>query len=144
MESTIIMARMIRASHASCETCEPRRNLSMNDLLKLGLGNLMGHDLPGEMPPPHHQDTVAVVEYLRDLVGDHDDGEPLGGEVLDDLIDPIFAVHVDADGRTIQDQDTGLGGEPLGDHDALLVAPRQRADGVIRARDLDSEVTNPV
>src|SRR3954466_10645004 len=99
MESTTIMARMIKASQTSCEPCAPRRTLCMDDLPELSLGNVMGHDLAGEAPLPHHQDAVAVVEHLRDLVGDHDDGQPPGGEVLDDLVNPVFSVQVDADGR---------------------------------------------
>src|SRR3954464_15376315 len=96
MESTTIMARMIRASQTSCEPCAPCRILRMDDIPEFGLGNVMGHDLAGEAPLPHHQDTVAVVEHLRDLVGDHDDGQALGGEILDDLVDPVFSVQVDA------------------------------------------------
>ena len=37
-------------------------------------------------------------------------------------------------GRLVEDQDVGLGREPLGDHDLLLVAARERAYRRDRAR----------
>ena len=42
-------------------------------------------------------------------------------------------------GRLVEHQDVGLGREPLGDHDLLLVAARERAHGVIARGGLDRE-----
>ena len=50
---------------------------------------------------------------------------PRSRQLAHDLVDALLVLDVDADGRAVEDQDLGLGGEPLGEHDALLVAARE-------------------
>ena len=49
---------------------------------------------------------------------------PVIRQLLDDLIDLVFRADVDAPGRLVEDEDLGIGIDPLGEDDLLLVAPR--------------------
>lgn len=55
------------------------------------------------------------------------------------MIDLELGADVDAAGRFVQDEDNGVGGEPSGQHDLLLIAARKLPDLVVGVRCLDSE-----
>ena len=59
-------------------------------------------------------------------------------------MDREFGADVDADGGPVEDEDGGLGGEPLGQDDLLLVAARQGVDGVGRVGGDDIEALHPL
>ena len=74
----------------------------------------------------HDEHAVGQPEDLGQ-VGRHDDhAEPLRGEVADDLVDLGLGADVDALGRLVEHQHLGLGRQPAGEQDLLLVAARQR------------------
>ena len=50
---------------------------------------------------------------------------PLAGQFLDDQVDLLLPIDVDAVGRLVEDQDVRSLGKPLGDDDLLLVAARR-------------------
>ncbi len=77
----------------------------------------------------HVENAIRVVVDLGDLVGDQKDGDAVPGQLADDLIDAVLVADVDADRRAVEDQHLGVGGEPLGEHDPLLVAAGQGLDG---------------
>jgi hypothetical protein len=47
---------------------------------------------------------------------------PCVGQPLDDPVDLVLRPHVDAAGGLVEDEQLGLGEEPLGEDDLLLVA----------------------
>ena len=47
---------------------------------------------------------------------------PCVGEPVDDRVDLVLRADVDAAGRLVEDQHVGVGEDPLGQHDLLLVA----------------------
>ncbi len=59
---------------------------------------------------------------------------PLAGDLADQLVQIGLGLDVDADRRLVDDQDLGVGGEPLGDRHLLLVAAREIADGLVERR----------
>ena len=64
---------------------------------------------------------------------------PLAGDLADQLVQVALRLDVDADGRLVDDQDVGVGGEPLGDRHLLLVAAGEVADGLRERRRADLE-----
>ena len=58
------------------------------------------------------------------LVGDDEHGDALVGEAAEDLGEDVLVSRVDPGGRLIHDQDLGLGTEPFGNDDLLLVSAR--------------------
>src|SRR5699024_11956891 len=76
---------------------------------------------------------VSHADALRQLGGDEDDGHALGGEVTHELVDGPLGADVDAAGGLVHDDDAGVGDEPLGQDDLLLVATGQEADLVAAA-----------
>ena len=62
----------------------------------------------------------------------------LRGQPAHDVVDGALGHDVDADGRAVEDEDLRIGGQPLGDDDALLVAAGEGLDGDLRVGDLDA------
>ena len=67
---------------------------------------------------------------------------PRFGEPADDLVDSVARADIDADRRAVEDQELRRSREPLREHDALLIAARQRRHGVFRLADLDRELAD--
>ena len=61
------------------------------------------------------------------------DGHAVGGQVGHQPVHLGLGADVDAAGRLVDDEHPRAGGQPLGQHDLLLVAAGQRADRVGRA-----------
>ena len=61
----------------------------------------------------HDQHAVAHAEHLRQLAGDHQDGEALAGEPAHQGVDLGLGADVDAARRLVHDEDARLGREPL-------------------------------
>ena len=83
---------------------------------------------PTMLPVGHVQDAVRIEIHLGHLVGDQQDGEAFRGELPHDLEDAGAGADVDADGRTVEDQELRFGRQPFGDRDALLIAAREGRD----------------
>ena len=82
--------------------------------------------------------TIRRVD-LRHLVGDENDGQATVREFGNDVENAGARADIDADGRRIEDQKLRIGGQPLGDGNALLVAAGQGRDGIFLHADLDAE-----
>ena len=73
----------------------------------------------------HDDDAVAHADEFGQLRRDHDDRLSLFDELLQQSIDFRFGAHVDAARRLVDDQDLGIGIEPLGEDNLLLIAPAE-------------------
>ena len=87
----------------------------------------------------HDQDAVGERDHLRHVAGDEDDRDAAGGDLADQLVEVGLGLDVDADRRLVDDQDVGIGGEPLGDRHLLLVAAGEVADRLAERRRADLE-----
>ena len=76
-----------------------------------------------------HQDAVAHAEQLGEFAGDEHHGFSGVGELVDDLVDLQLRADVDAARGLVEEDDAGLGHERLAEHDFLLVAAGEFADG---------------
>ena len=65
---------------------------------------------------------------------------PRRHEPVDDGVDLVLGADVDAAGRLVEDQHVGIGEQPLRQHDLLLVAAGELADGRHHAGGLDVQV----
>ena len=77
----------------------------------------------------HHEDPIRQAEHLDELGGDDDDGRAVVGERAHQRVDLLLRPDVDPARRLVEDQHLGVEGEPLGEHDLLLVAARERPGG---------------
>ncbi len=75
------------------------------------------------------QDPVGETEHLLDLAGDDHDGDAAVGERPDQLVDLGAGADVDAAGGLVEQQHPAVAQQPSGQHDLLLVAAGQGADG---------------
>ena len=105
-------------------------------------GGVGAGDVGGEAALAHDEDAVAHAEDLGELGGDHDDGDPLLGELGDQGVDLGLGADVDAAGGFVEDENLRLGGEPAGDDDLLLVAAGEGADALLHRRGADAEVVD--
>lgn len=81
-----------------------------------------GGDLAGDPSRAHDQNPVGHAEHLRELVRDHDHGLAGGGQIVHQPVDFELRAHVHAPGGLVEDEDLGVGFEPLGQDDLLLIA----------------------
>ena len=78
-----------------------------------------------------HDEAVAVVARLLDLVGGVDDGGPGLGQACDELPEADALARVEPRAGLVEQQDGGVSDQADRDVDALLVAARERGDGVV-------------
>jgi hypothetical protein len=71
------------------------------------------------------------MEDLGQVRRDHQDRRPLLHQLVHQLVDLGFRPDVDAPGRLVEDQEAGLGAEPLGQDDLLLGAPAQELGKIL-------------
>ena len=90
----------------------------------------VARELAGDPALVHDQHAVGHPEHLGQLGGDHQHREALARELGHQAVHLGLGADVDAARRLVDDQDLRAGGEPLAEHDLLLVAARQEADGV--------------
>ena len=101
-----------------------------HDALLVGLGAVeRGH----QPALAHDEDAVGHAEHLGQLAGDHQDGDALPASSesrrCTSALVPTSMPRVGS--STISSR--GLGGEPLGEHDLLLVAAGEQLDGLVEA-----------
>ena len=101
-------------------------------------------DLGDEPALAHDQHAVGHAEHLGQLGGDHQHRDALGGQLGQQPVHLGLGADVDAAGRLVDDQHPRAGGQPLGEHDLLLVAAGQRADRVGEPAVLDLQPLRPV
>ncbi len=85
----------------------------------------------------HDHDPVAHAHHFFQLAGNHNDGNPLLGQVVHELVDFILGAYIYAARRVVQDKDLGFGHEPLGNDHLLLIAARQRVAGNVQTGSFD-------
>jgi hypothetical protein len=96
--------------------------------------HLAGHDLLRRPDPEaaagEVEHAVDVVDDGVDLVGDEDDGAVLLVALpVDQPADRLLVVQVKGEQRLVTQEDARLGGQGLGDAQALLFPARQPPDG---------------
>ena len=73
----------------------------------------------------HDADAVAHRQQLVVVRGDQDHALARGGQPVDQAVDGDAGADVDALRRLVEDEEVGIGEEPAGDDDLLLVAAGQ-------------------
>src|SRR5437016_7794403 len=81
--------------------------------------------LSNDLPAPHHQQPVAEPQDLIQFGRDDDDRRAGLGQLIDDSMNLTLPPNIDAPGRLVEQQDGGIGTQPLGHNDLLLVAARE-------------------
>ncbi len=94
----------------------------LDDPLLRGLGV---RDLRHDPALPHDVDPIAHADDLGKLGRDHQNGGPFLDEFVHEGVDLGLGPHIDAARRLVEDEDLGLGAQPLGQDHLLLVAPRE-------------------
>ena len=87
----------------------------------------------------HDQHAVAHRQHLGQVGRDHDDADPLGGELVDHCVDLRLGADVDAARRLIEDQHRRVGVEPFAQHHLLLVAAGKLGHGHVDRRRADRQ-----
>ena len=87
-----------------------------------------------------HDDAVGEGEDLLELVGDQQHGDASVGGGAQALADELDRPDVEPAARLGGDEHGRLGGELAGEHDALLVAARQRRERGVRPDAVDAEL----
>ena len=75
--------------------------------------------------------TAIAVAHAQDFLefgGDEEDGHPVGGEFVDELLDLGLGSDVDAAGGLVEDQEFGVGHQPAGQEHFLLVSAAEVPD----------------
>ncbi len=106
-----------------------RRHRGVQDAI---LGHLVAGEHRGDPAVAQDQGAVGDVGELGEVGRVEQDGVAARGEVAHQGEDLGLGADIDAARRIEEEQDPGFGGEQLGQHDLLLVAARQRADGLLR------------
>ena len=104
-----------------------------------GGGDLGAGEFAGGAAIAEDEDARAVAHDFVEFGRDEEDGEAVGAELGDELFDLGFGANVDAAGGFVEDDDGGLGGEPAGEEDLLLVAAGEIANGDLGIRGFDAE-----
>ena len=86
------------------------------------LGDVARHDV---LAVAENRDSVAVVENLRQPVGDVDDRDAAGGEPANDAEERLRLALGQSGGGFVEDQHPAVERQRLGDLDQLLVGDRQ-------------------
>ena len=108
------------------------------------LGGLGPGELGGDAALAQDHDPVGHAEHLGQLGRHHHDGEPVGGQRRHQPVHLGLGADVDAAGRLVDDQQFRVGGQPLGQHDLLLVAAGQGADRVGQVTELGLQPLGPL
>ena len=91
----------------------------------------------GNRSAAHDGNAVTHTKNLRQLRGNHQHRQTLGGQAANQFVDFSLGPDIDALSRFIQDQQFGFGGQPARKSDFLLIATGEIASGCIRRRSLD-------
>ena len=88
---------------------------------------------PDDPALEEHDHAIGHAEHLGQLARDHEDRDALVREIREQPVHLGLGADVDAARRLVDDQQRRLAGEPLGEHDLLLVAARERPGRVAQA-----------
>jgi hypothetical protein len=113
-----------------------------DELQEVASFDLGGSALPQHSSLAHDADTVAERVDLVDIVGnDHDGGAGLRVSTQESM-NLRLGPDVDAGCRLVNDQNVGLRGKYLPDHDLLLISAAQRSRKRLNLWRRDLEVTD--
>lgn len=87
----------------------------------------------------HDGDPIAHADHFLHVAGDHQDGHSGVGQVAQHPIDLALGTDVDATCRLVANEHARVHRQPLGQHDLLLVATRQRPRVDLHARRTDRQ-----
>ena len=73
---------------------------------------------------------------------DHDHARRRAPPAVHQVVDVAPCGDVDAARRLVEDEDLGVAGQPLAEHDLLLIAAAQPARDPVRARGLDAQLVD--
>ncbi len=90
---------------------------------KIGLGGRASRDVFGHDPVLHHQDAVTGGQKFGQVVGNHDDAQPLRRQIANDVVNVGLRSDINPDARPVQHKHTRAARQPPRKDDALLVAP---------------------
>ena len=90
------------------------------------------HDPSGR----HHQDPIGKANQLRQLRGNDQKRDAVGGQFRNQTIDFGLCADIDAARRLIQDQHARGPRKPSSEHHLLLIASREVGDELVEARRL--------
>ena len=88
----------------------------------------------------HHQDAVGERSSSGSSELTSTIARPRPAQPLDQVVDLLLGADVDAAGRLVEEQHARRGGQPLADHDLLLVAAGERRRPAARAGAADPEL----
>ena len=108
------------------------------------LGGLLARERGHEAALAHDEHAVGEGEDLGQLGGDDQDGHAVAGQLGEQAVDLGLGADVDPAGRLVDDEQRRLAGQPLGQHDLLLVAAREQRDRAGDPAVLDLEALGPV
>src|SRR5580704_17899218 len=83
---------------------------------------------------PEHDDPVAKTDKLGHLARGDEDAEAFSGELANPGVDFPLGADVHAARRLVEQQEPGTAKNFLGQHDLLLIAAGERADGNLGQR----------
>ena len=101
---------------------------------------LLARQDPGDAALMHDRDAVGNADHLFHVGGDHQHRDAGIGQAAHQPVDLRLGADVDTARRLVEDHHLGRHGEPLAEHDLLLVAARQRAGPRRQPGRLDAEI----
>ena len=125
--------------HAHAATCAPVAARTTDSS-----SASVARELTGDPALVHHEHAVGHPEHLGQLGADHQHREALARELGHQPVHLGLRADVDAARRLVDDQDLRARGEPLAEHDLLLVAAGQEADRVGELVELQLQLGRPV
>ena len=95
---------------------------------EVGLGQRLRRLVDDEPPVAEHEDAVAMRERLLEAVGDEDEADALGCELVRQREEPLAFAGGERGGGLVEDEEARLLGDRLGELDELLLAAPEAAE----------------
>src|SRR5262249_13851102 len=108
------------------------------------LRRLRPRELCDDVALAHDEDAITHAEHFRQLARYHQYGEPLRRQLPHQAMDLRLGADIDAARWLVQDEELRLVGEPLAQHDLLLVAAGKLAGDLFERTGLDREALDAV
>ena len=87
------------------------------------------------------QDSGAVLQHFGQVIGDDDHAHTVfTGQLLQNGVDIVLGTDVNTHGRTVEDQNVGIGCQPLCQNDTLLVTTGQGIGIVVGVGSCDCQI----
>src|SRR5207302_7280058 len=113
----LVTARVSIALRVSSEDRIPEHPLVVEPIAR---------HLSNDLPAAHDQQPVAEPQDLIQFGRNDDDRRAGLGQLINDSMNLALPPNIDAPGRLVEQQDRGIGTQPLGHNDLLLIAARER------------------